>query len=103
MDTREAVARAMLAEMERKGDFEGWVDKLSAFPERMLDDLATAAIVAHLKALADAGMVVVPKEPTEAMVAAAYAYDAADKTYDSRYGSDFGAVYRTMIQAVDNG
>lgn len=62
MDTREAVARAIcIAEGDdwnREGGELGLMDAYGY--------LADAAIAAHLKSLADAGMVVVPREPTEA-------------------------------------
>lgn len=51
MDTREAVARA--------------IRKAQAGSRWRMVDAADAAIAAHLKALADAGYVVVPREPTD--------------------------------------
>jgi hypothetical protein len=89
MDTREAVARAICLESGEPDEVDpfGWSEYL---PD------ADAAIAAHLKALADAGLIVVPREPTEAMGRAAY---------DLLGGiiNDHKRAYRAMIQAVDNG
>lgn len=67
----EAVARALL-ESDIPG--EDWDALEFAEPLQRADYLkqAQAAITGHLKALADQGMVVVPREPTEAMRKEAY-------------------------------
>lgn len=86
MDTREAVARALHAmDAPSLGPLEACVNWPAYIPQ------ADAAIAAHLKALADAGFVVAPREPTEAMLDEAY-LEIADKDGATR-------AYRAMIEA----
>ena len=61
-------------------------------PATVLRIYARAAIEAHETALADAGLVIVPREPTEAMLRASRSVDYEEK---SRSNS-----YRAMIRAA---
>lgn len=94
MDTREAVARALAYQDSAIDDRKRYADEVW---EEYLD-AADAAITAHLKALADAGYVVVPREPTEAMLDAGFA--ARSKFGEAYIIEGFEAdIYRAMIAA----
>ena len=67
MNTQERVARALA---EIIGTPAPW-DELNREARSVWRSYAAAAIAAHKAALADEGLVIVPREPTEAMLNAA--------------------------------
>lgn len=88
MDTREAVIAAIYAKFDGRPLY-----ALAQMNSHLAGEIADIAIAAHLKALAAEGMVVVPREPTEAML----------KAPAVGYISERYAAYRAMIQETDNG
>lgn len=65
-------------------------------PERVLCDIARAAISAHLDALKSQGMVIVPAMPTKAMVRAGNMCGFTASVFDIT-----ADVYRAMISAAE--
>lgn len=103
MDTRQAVGRAICCQGQScivkglNGDHECGS---SGFLVE-----ADAAIAAHLKALADAGYAVVPREPTPEMVGAFWRVKNTGSTEPGETGDDRSdyAAYRAMIAASPGG
>lgn len=63
------------------------------------EDVARAAIAAHKAALAEAGFVIVPYFPDEAMLRAGSI--ATEETYDNNMGKSWN-VYRAMIVSAQD-
>jgi hypothetical protein len=105
-DAVEAVARAICHEnnpcwsMVAEVFEDGRVDGTGRTAGDVYRDAAHAAITAYREHLKAEGMVIIPREPTEAMV------DAASSGYDSAgYGitdSDAASAYRAMITAHED-
>jgi hypothetical protein len=90
----EKVARAMLSSIEARGDIDSSAGRLMNFPERELSLLSAAAISAYHAFLAEKGMVIVPVEPTEAMVMAGH-----DAGYYDPMGATPQDCWRAMLSA----
>lgn len=85
----EAVANAILSKVP-----EGY-----GMREAEARDYARAAISAHKAALADAGLVIVPREPTEAMLRAGSIHRLPLRGEIGLPSSDAAEAWRAMIEA----
>lgn len=110
----ERVGKAIVETLETCGDADiqagvGTIFGLGSAPgrEAFIEMLARAAIEAHEAALAAAGLVIVPREPTEAMIAAGTWADIpggrhGESTFreSSIDEADAPVIYRAMIGAA---
>ena len=110
-DLVEAVARAVEVELDR--DFSAWLERWCS-PAGAYEDappppsryktspekIAKAALKAHEEWLAEQGLVVVPKEPTECMVAGAVW--ALDGRGEDQAAADGIRAWRHMVKTWNN-
>lgn len=82
---------------ETCADILGHAAEIDALAAQCVAEEARAAISAHLEALERAGLVVVPREPTEAMVEA---FEAQPSGYRLRGRPDVKQAWRAMMSAA---
>lgn len=97
-DMVESVARAIADSRagDDEGEFEALRDLVDFSGENKARSVFLEAARAALSALNEAGFVVVPREPTEAMV------EAGDARLDAEQGWDLSDIWSAMLSAALN-
>lgn len=98
----EKIARAIVrADEQNGGPPWEYIVSLGKHALNAKYDQARAAIEAHESALRDAGFVIVPREPTEAMVSAGNGVDGAPSFSDARgEPPDAEHIWHAMIDSI---